>query len=85
MHLFPCAEYADHAVIVGWGTTDTQALSIHLQKANFILRSDKPCFQKNMQEGKYGVWFQMHDKPDQLLCVGGIMEGKWSPSMATIK
>lgn len=73
---FESAEFADNAVIVGWGTTDTLDISIHLQKANFIIRKDKTCFEYSND----APWPHMNKKEPQLLCVGGIREGKWSPS-----
>src|SRR5687768_2152755 len=75
--------YADQAVIAGWGKTETMSGSAHLQKANFILRDPENCFGV-YNSSKFGIHYaRYHTKyeeyKDQLLCVGGILEGKWSP------
>ncbi len=71
--------YADQAIIAGWGTTDTLELSAHLQKTNLILRDPENCFGVYKRENRYAVHSQFKEFKDQLLCVGGVLEGKWSP------
>ncbi|CAL8140147.1 unnamed protein product [Orchesella dallaii] len=69
-------KYADTAVIVGWGITDTLQISENLLKANAIIRSDKACFILNDVEA--GPHFFQFNRTEQLICVGGILDGKWS-------
>ncbi|ODM88871.1 Trypsin epsilon [Orchesella cincta] len=65
-------KFAKTAMIVGWGTTESGRVVGHLQKANFQIRTDQRCFQlKNYQR----FW----ELKDKLLCLGGIVDGQWSP------
>ncbi|CAL8140149.1 unnamed protein product [Orchesella dallaii] len=68
-------KYADHAVMVGWGTTDTLEVSDNLLKANVIIRRDQTCFDVDDENAPH---FWQFNRTEQLLCVGGIIEGKWS-------
>lgn len=67
--------YADQAFITGWGSTDTLQQSQHLQKSNIILRDPNNCFSRSQANTPY---FNYEQDQDQLLCVGGILNGKWS-------
>ncbi|CAL8097801.1 unnamed protein product [Orchesella dallaii] len=69
--------YADQAVIVGWGATDANDVSENMQKANVILRKDVSCFLSN--PGKLTPWRWYEEFYQGLLCVGGVMDGKFSP------
>lgn len=67
-------DYADRVVIAGWGTTDTFKQSPHLQRTDLLLRDPKRCF-----AATGGAYPQLDGWGDQLLCVGGILDGKWNP------
>ncbi|ODM92577.1 Duodenase-1 [Orchesella cincta] len=68
-------KHADKAVIVGWGTTDTLDVSDNMQKADFLLRMDDTCFSDNFTT----PWRRYENFTPSLLCVGGILNGKFSP------
>lgn len=72
---FNPSQHADEVVIVGWGTTDNGLITPHLQKANLLIRQNEQCF-KSLLGGPYSF---MRDFTDQLLCVGGLLNGKFSP------
>lgn len=75
--LFNASWHSDHAVVVGWGITNTLRISAHLQKANFLIRSDESCLQgSRYQAPKY---YGYRGFAQGLMCVGGIVDGKWSP------
>ncbi|CAL8136227.1 unnamed protein product [Orchesella dallaii] len=71
-------EYSNTAVVVGWGTTDTGEVSDIMQKANFILRRDEACFGNSTEEIE-APWNGDFKQSKGLLCVGGLLEGKFSP------
>lgn len=73
---FKPEEYADEVVIIGWGTTDNGLITHHLQKANLIIRQDEQCFKGVFGGGPYT---NTRELSSQLLCVGGILNGQFSP------
>lgn len=40
---FKPLDYAKRVKIAEWGTTDAREMSVHLQKANFVIRRDEVC------------------------------------------
>ncbi|CAL8146223.1 unnamed protein product [Orchesella dallaii] len=64
-------EYAKTAVIAGWGTSESGRVMGYLQKANPLIRTDERCF-------KIDKMSSMGNLREKLMCVGGILDGKWS-------
>ncbi|CAL8133417.1 unnamed protein product [Orchesella dallaii] len=81
---FTPLDYADHAIIVGFGKTDTLMNSQKLQKADTVIREDARQVQSEIEDTQAeGPYHYYVNDTDQLIFLGGLQDNIDSPSASS--